>query len=555
MTEKCEMIYRTEDELSKIVNERVKNIDNPEDLKKHYDSCKEPKENWRNYINDLVKYYGNKKGFAEECGVSRPTLDSWLNQGAFPRDRNTFIRIGYVAAHRKKAKSRLFHQNKEMYEYGLSDLNFLLTKIAFQYELNAKNSLEDFVYRYGLVREPKLTFEKCEELIEELSDLKKGFQETHIELTNKTGVLHKHQADIGKLNISHKEKEELLKSWFSNLKLDEFEKLYDRLNFYKDVNLKRKGYIKTTVYDFVNGDPKWQKIISAINKKKWIPRRGDLIDLAVRYNCDLKQLDELLALARMPKLSGKVPDEAVVMQVLNDAELNEMIKMDGSSTLYDKLKEMQSLVTFCSKLIVIDGENVFDIVLTSSKNYRYQLKRDIEGLRNINVSFKGVSVSQGEFFEKNDEWVYRDALDVENHMSIYDEKGMIFWDENGTVMKHGYRLGLGLKSEKHIEKAVLIQYLYDCKNELKIFPLEKEQYVVGNSFDCHLKVRDRRSESIFFELIKENGKWYVYNCGRKEHQLREKDVIFSNDYYFIYSKERLIYNEYRRIIRELGDGE
>ena len=98
-----------------------------EEYKKLLVSIADQKKNWTQIINQIVSDNGySASEFGKICGVSRHAAQKWMN-GAVPKKRETFIRIGFAA------------------HYNLEQMNYFLQRYGRCNKLYPK-CLEDSVY-------------------------------------------------------------------------------------------------------------------------------------------------------------------------------------------------------------------------------------------------------------------------------------------------------------------------------------------------------------------------------------------------------------------------
>jgi hypothetical protein len=260
-------------------------------------------EQWKFKINEIISKTGySKSEFSNLCGVSRMTVNKWCN-GAIPKNRETFIRIG-MAAH-----------------YNIDDMNRLLTRYG-KYPALYSKSLEDCICIYVLQNySGENAFEKYEYILNRIKDNivcgdEAGTQES-------TAVFDEKLAQV---------KDEYELECFITDNAAAFTYSYHR--FYAYVNMlveANYGMYATSISDMADGQ-EWssslRQCVSAIRQKKWYPTRNKIISLGIHLNQDHEQIDQMLTLAHMEKLCSKNIFESVIMFILDDACMNGMLETE-----------------------------------------------------------------------------------------------------------------------------------------------------------------------------------------------------------------------------------
>lgn len=258
-------------------------------------------------INEIMKNSGyTKVHFAKLCGVSRPTLDNWLN-GVIPQKREFFIRLGLIA------------------EYNLVQMNQFLSVCGKYPELYSKNPMDCvciFVINNNYGKDAVYKYLQIVERIES------KVLANEAELTNKdviTNVLDEKLSTI-------KDEDELEK--FIDENADAFAHQYHRLY----------AYIKTCIDELIDGDKiangyalattgEWSasltKCMYEINSKKWKPSRNTIISMGIHLYMDVDQINEMLSIAHMGPLYPKNIFEGVIMYSLNNAKEGNIINRNS----------------------------------------------------------------------------------------------------------------------------------------------------------------------------------------------------------------------------------
>lgn len=275
---------------------------------------------WKQKMKDIIEKNGyTKTEMAELCDVSRVTIDKWC-KGALPKNRETFIRIGFAA------------------HYTIEEMNRLLTRYGRYPGLYAK-SLEDLVCIFVLSSdEIPHTYEKYSYLLKVLKE------ELCLVDRKNDGHYDTSALLIEILNLStEKELIEYVNA-NSNIFLTQYHRLYAYIEAFISLNCydEVEDSVRST-YFLANGQ-QWssslRQCVSAIRQKKWYPVRNKIISLGLHLNMDVAQIDEMLELAHMEPLYARNPFEAAIMYALENAKLEGMIFSDGTDTLCVYVKKV-----------------------------------------------------------------------------------------------------------------------------------------------------------------------------------------------------------------------
>lgn len=257
-------------------------------------------EQWAEKIRSiLLESRYNKSGFAEACGITRRTLDKWLN-GSIPKSREAFLVIGLAARYNIEQMNQLlqrYGQYPALYSKILEDCVCIYTIENFE-----KERVEKYRYILNSIKE-RLAPDRTEGLIDTVSTVK---------LDNKIkGV---------------RGEDELDRFIFDNTAI--FGRAYHKLYAYVKMNLIENYNGLGTVSDLADAQG-WSSslriCVSEINQRKWHPTRNKIISLGLHLSMDHEQVDEMLRLAHMEPLCAKNIFESIVIFILEDAKLNDMI--------------------------------------------------------------------------------------------------------------------------------------------------------------------------------------------------------------------------------------
>jgi len=292
------------------IKDEISRCEDIEDLKESvFPMLKTQQEGWVKKINEIIEESGlNKSQFAETLGVSRMAINKWCN-GALPKNRETFIRIGLAAAYNREKMDQLLKR------YG-------------QYPALYSKSLEDcvciFVVNQNYGRE---SLAKYNYILETIKTNIIGSDE-------KEGEIYETVLMDEKL-AEGKSQDELEKFIEDNSAV--FSTTYRKFYAYVTaVIMSYSGSLEATVSevaDWQNWSSSLRQSVSAIRQKKWYPTRNKIISLGIHLSMGHEEIDEMLELAHMEPLCAKNAFESVIMFILDDASLNNML--DTTDADYD----------------------------------------------------------------------------------------------------------------------------------------------------------------------------------------------------------------------------
>ncbi len=268
---------------------------------------KSQREMWSGKINEIIKESHLKKSeFAQECGISRQTLNKWC-KGSIPRNRSTYIKIGMVAG------------------YEVGKINKLLTRYG-RYPALYSKTLEDCICIFVSTNYKENLYEKYTYILKRIKDnLEKGdalFDDISTVIFDDKLAQVKNEAQM---------------QAFIAENIDIFSHSYYK--FYAYIKMCIESNIENdcgSVYEMAltqNWSSSLRQCVSAIYQKKWFPTRNKIISLGLHLNMDHDQVDFMLELAHMEPLCAKNIFESVIMFILDDAELNDMLNRE--SRMYD----------------------------------------------------------------------------------------------------------------------------------------------------------------------------------------------------------------------------
>jgi predicted transcriptional regulator len=264
---------------------------------------------WTEKINDLIAESGfTKTRFAELLGVSRMAVNKWCN-GAIPKNRETFLRIGMVAGYNREKMDQL------LMRYG-------------RYPALYAKSLEDCVCIYVLEKDNK------DQAIQNYDLILNRIKENIIrEESSETEDITTERFDE-KLSVVRDEGE--LERFISD-NSSVFAMAYHKFYAYVKMHIRANYEVfDGNVYALAQGQ-EWssslRQCVSAIRQNKWYPTRNKIISLGLHLSMDHEQIDEMLKLAHMEPLCAKNIFESIIMFILDDADLNNIL--DDESDEYD----------------------------------------------------------------------------------------------------------------------------------------------------------------------------------------------------------------------------
>ena len=284
-----------------------------EEYKKLLVSIADQKKNWTQIINQIVSDNGySASEFGKVCGVSRQAAQKWMN-GAVPKKRETFIRIGFAA------------------HYNLEQMNYFLQRYGRCNKLYPK-CLEDSVYIFVLNSDTiEHTYQSCQSIIDLLKVELTTTEEDNQNESYETIALLESLSSLSTLP-------EMLAFVAENTSVyrDQYSKLYTYVEDFIQRNLLSDGIEEDSVYNLANSQ-QWSSslrhCVSEISQKKWYPDRNKIISLGIHLNMDVDQINKMLELAQMEELCAKNPFENAIIYALENAQLEDVIYTDGTDTL------------------------------------------------------------------------------------------------------------------------------------------------------------------------------------------------------------------------------
>lgn len=325
------------------IRDEIGKCEDVEELKNRiFPMLKEFRQLWEVKINEIISQSGyNKTEFAKLCDVSRMSVNKWCN-GAMPRNRETFLKIGMAAGYNREQVDQLLQR------YG-------------RYPALYPKSLEDCICIYVLENEKK------EERIEKYNYILEKIKSKIINSDNKDVDVPTKFFDE---KLSDVEDESGLEKFIEENSAA-FSTAYNRLYSYIKMELSNNyGVDADNIYkmaDMQNWSSSLTHCVYAINQKKWYPTRNKIISLGLHLSMDMEQIDDMLDKAHMEPLCAKNIFESIIMYILEDASINNMLDVKKDNFDPDELcrqaKEVLSdfdipeVEVFINEVLKIDGED------------------------------------------------------------------------------------------------------------------------------------------------------------------------------------------------------
>lgn len=200
-----------------------------EEYKKLLVSIADQKKNWIQIIKQIVSDNGySASEFGKVCGVSRQAAQKWMN-GAVPKKRETFIRIGFAA------------------HYNLEQMNYFLQRYGRCNKLYPK-CLEDSVYIFVLNSDTiEHTYQSCQSIIDLLKVELTTTEEDNQNESYETIALLESLSSLSTLP-------EMLAFVAENTSVyrDQYSKLYTYVEDFIQRNLLSDGIEEDSVYNLAN---------------------------------------------------------------------------------------------------------------------------------------------------------------------------------------------------------------------------------------------------------------------------------------------------------------
>ena len=266
---------------------------------------KEQKEQWKQKINSIITKMGiSNSSFAKMCGVTRGTVGKWCNEGALPRGREVFIKIGLSAG------------------YNRVQINNLLTRYGRYSELYSK-SPGDCVCIYVIEHFKENRVESYNRILEEIQYAALGSRNRDFDMSTV-----KVESMLHEIN----EEQELKQFIFdnSNIFASSYQKLYANFDaqikenirpYSNDDGVEMEGSIHHLESE-MGLSPIISQSIYDIKNYCWDPSRDKIIAIGIDLGMNHDQIDKMLGLAHMEKLCARNIHEAVIMYILDSADAN-----------------------------------------------------------------------------------------------------------------------------------------------------------------------------------------------------------------------------------------
>lgn len=269
---------------------------------------KSQSEQWIKKIKEIIRETGlNQTEFGEAIGVSKMCVSRWC-QGAVPRRRETFLRIGMLAGYNKE------NMNKLLQRYG-------------RYPALYSKSLEDcvciFVLEHNDLENP---IEEYEYIVDKITEKILGRDKNEAE-NIPTEVFDEKLSEV-------KSETELEK--FIDDNTDIFSKAYHRFFQYVEASIAANTGGTCNVHEIAEAQG-WtsslRQAVSAVRQRKWKLGRNNIISLGIHLAMELEEINCMLNLAHMEPLCANNIFESMIIYILEDASVNGVL--DTMSENYD----------------------------------------------------------------------------------------------------------------------------------------------------------------------------------------------------------------------------
>ena len=278
------------------------------------------KKEWIQIIDRIVRDNGYTAAeLGRLCGVSRQAALKWI-KGALPKKRETFIKIGFAA------------------HYNLEEMNFFLQRYGRCTKLYPR-CLEDSVYIFVLNSDSiEHTYESCQSIINLLSD-----ELTTAEGDNKSETYETIKVLESLTNMSTLS--EMLSFVANNAAIyrRQYSKLYEYVEDFIQKNMLSDGMEDDSVTSLASSQ-QWsaylRQCVSEISQRKWYPQRNKIISLGIHLNMNLEQINKMLDFAQMEAICAKNPFENAIIYALENAQLEDIIRTDGTDVLCRYVKKI-----------------------------------------------------------------------------------------------------------------------------------------------------------------------------------------------------------------------
>ncbi len=379
-----------DDTPTEFIREEVSQCDNLDDLReKIFPIIKSQRELWIKKIQEIFEKSGQTKSkFAELCGVSRVTLDKWLNKGVLPKNRETFLRIGLVAELNRRELDQLLQRYGRYPGLYPKSLDDCICIFVADHHYGAE-SLEKYTY---ILSEVKKNFPRYLEESEASAEQETAASDDIVGV-NAGGTINTSDADGGNKKRSvgeqpsrgtintragsgtrpdHRTAEEIFQNdYYDNPDPDNVETEYfagelsevsdeeELQDFIKEnaivfstayrrfysyvlayIKFNNINYATKNVYGLSAAQewtPSLVQCVSAIRQYKWFPTRNKIISLGLHLAMDYDEINKMLTYAHMEPLCAKNIFESTIMYILQDADLNDVLNIDAEDYDPDRL--------------------------------------------------------------------------------------------------------------------------------------------------------------------------------------------------------------------------
>ena len=326
--------------------DEISNCGNIEEFrKKVLQNLNSQEELWKEKINSILdNFSGSDAKFARLCDVSKMTVSKWRN-GAVPRNRDTFIRIGLAA------------------DYNIADMNELLNRYGNYSGLYSKN-ISDCICIFVLNKY------SGEEKVSMYNEILNRFSEAVNNENTYTKFMVTAVFDEKLAEVKNKYELEAFINQYADVFKTEYKSFYVYVKLlinenyiYHSDNASNLAVSKDV--EEMAAAQGWtaslKKCVSEIYNETWIPNRNMIISLGIHLSMTHEQIDNMLKMVHMEPLYSKNIFESVIMYILDSAMNDNMFDIDSDNFYPDDLLKYADRI-----LDMLDIEEVKEFALELS---------------------------------------------------------------------------------------------------------------------------------------------------------------------------------------------
>lgn len=288
----------------------------------------------------LMNNHFKKSQFAEMCGVSRVSLDKWLN-GVIPRSREKFIMIGLAAGFNREEMNRWlqrYGRYPQLYPKSLDDCICIFAldhpDITVPDESQASPDKS-----YSSLKRFRYIHERVKNLISSESGAS-GAALSSVPAMPESGMMNPEDDStsyfserLSQVNSCDELETFILRhaQEFSRA----YRKFYAYVNEFYRINYENDSSSSSRykLSEVQGWSSSLRQTVYKIRQKTWYPSRDRIISLGLHLSMTHEQIDQCLELAHMEPLCAKNLYESAVIFILDDAELED--KLERKSENFD----------------------------------------------------------------------------------------------------------------------------------------------------------------------------------------------------------------------------